>query len=210
MMDSFEYREIYTGRAKAPRIAVGPEKITRSIVGNIFYEGRSRAVYHDTADNSIFFVANDGERILGYAPQTRQTNPAASVAYTKLNKIYKLIRNSNEAYAIAKDFGWVDGGCWMLAAAVKPLCPGSHLIAVISADSMYMQHVALEWDGWYLDGTGVRTRESFLRYWRYDRVDGLGKGTEAIPFDPKLLDEESRPFYKRAAKLREYLIRNGV
>ena len=137
--------------------------------------------------------------------------PAVSVAYVKFSKIYKLISKSNEAYAIARDFGWCDGGCWMLAAAVKPLCPGSHLIAVISADSMYMQHVALEWGGWYLDGTGVRTRESFLKYWRYDRCDGLGKGTEAVPFDPKLVPvDEARPFYKRATKLREFLVRNGI
>lgn len=129
-----------------------------------------------------------------------------------LTDIYSVIK-TNKAYEIAKDFGWVDGGCWMLAIALKPLIPGSWAISVRRSDENQIEHVALTTkDGWVIDGTGVKTYKKWVDYWENDEVDGLGD-VVVEPFDLKGEGFSSSgeawididPYRDRASTLRQYV-----
>ena len=75
---------------------------------------------------------------------------------------------SDEAYAILGKHGtWTEGGCWILAAALKRLLGRrSRLAAVRRSDEPVAQHILVELDGAFLDADGISTREQLLRRWR--------------------------------------------
>ncbi len=129
----------------------------------------------------------------------------SSIKPEVLLEIHKLIK-TDQAYFIAKDVGWLDGGCWMLAITVSKILPGSFAIAVRNKRTGVIEHIATVYRGWILDGTGVKTERQFRNYWEKDEVDGVGP-IDIVPFNlnqspgPKDLD----PYRDRAEELKSFL-----
>lgn len=94
----------------------------------------------------------------------------------------------------------------MLAISVSKILPGSFAIAVRNKETGTIEHIAIVYRGWLLDGTGVKTERQFRNYWENDEVDGVGP-IDIVPFNlnqspgPEDLD----PYRDRAKELEAFL-----
>lgn len=55
---------------------------------------------------------------------------------------------------------WDAGGCWTVARALHRVLPDSELVSVLSANGT--EHVAVWWNGYFLDGNGTQTQKQLL------------------------------------------------
>jgi hypothetical protein len=108
-----------------------------------------------------------------------------------LSRAYKAVK-TDEGYDILGRYGWLDGGCWELAQAVKDVYPEARLIAVKQKGKNYVDHVAVKWGPFVLDGSGVKSMPRFKQYWSSDPVDGLGE-IDVVPFDSQDVIHDSPP-----------------
>lgn len=90
--------------------------------------------------------------------------------------------NSQYAYDkyLANGATWTEGGCWLLAVAVKEVLGGQYL--AVKGSSGVTEHVAVWHAGRLIDGDGFSTPEVFVARWR-SRYKV--KGADIVAFDPE-------------------------
>ena len=102
------------------------------------------------------------------------------------SKIKKAIR-TKEGYEVLDSFGgqlWDEGGCWVLAHAIKKEF-GGELYAIVFGDDI-AQHVVVKFkDLGYLDGDGFQTEDKLSLRW----FKNFKSAPELIPLEYSVDDE---------------------
>ena len=60
-------------------------------------------------------------------------------------------------------FGWLDGGCWMLAEALKRALGDDAHLMIVGSQRADGEHVVCLYRGWYYDGNGIHRRDNLLK-----------------------------------------------
>jgi hypothetical protein len=177
-----------TGAESAPPGAPGPAASTPQEAPPVAESGGATAV-----DFGVAVVAAVAGVVL-FAAAISGVGAGASNALSvfphnvsTLDKKLKTFLRSSRAYRLYLSEGtWLSGGCWLLAEALRQVL-GGELVALTSTNGV--EHVALEADGWIVDGDGFSRRDSLL--WRWAEQERVAR-PQLVPFSSVELEVYSK------------------
>lgn len=100
---------------------------------------------------------------------------------------------SDESYAILDKYPeisgttWTAGACWPLAQALASIFPDAKMMAIVSGDSLSVQHAVAAWRGGYLDADGWSYEYELLDRWREEE---LVAAPSLVPFEDAYVQKE--------------------
>lgn len=92
---------------------------------------------------------------------------------TRLSRDMKRVLMSNTALAILDlwSVGWTDGGCLVLAQALRRWLDAGDILGVwetVPLREAIQHHAVLNINGWLIDGDGITTEGGLIRRWKED------------------------------------------
>jgi len=91
----------------------------------------------------------------------------------RLSRDLKHVLRSNEAMSILDlwSVGWTDGGCLVLANALRRWLGTGDILGVwepVPLGEAIQHHAVLNINGWLIDGDGITTEGGLIRRWKED------------------------------------------
>jgi hypothetical protein len=95
----------------------------------------------------------------------------AFVSFVNYNQdVYKCIHREDPAFEGGwRDCGWMDGGCWSLAEALKEWLVDAQIWVVFAKytdRNIRPEHLFVRMGRWFIDADGIVTLRTFTKRWQ--------------------------------------------